>query len=79
MTSIPAPDRFTALVEAALGQARIVRSMIHDMVIPHLAPLKRGAAEHIARSIDRSRIFCPEMVHDLEALLTFLEREADTQ
>lgn len=71
------PGRFTTAVEQALGQARTIRAMVYDTVIPHLPPLRRGAAEHIIRLIDRRRIFNEATLHDLDALITLVEREAE--
>lgn len=72
-----APTRLTGLVEAALGQSRTIRAMLHDQVIPHLPPLRRGAAEHVARQLAPSQIFRTELLHDLDALISLSEREAE--
>ena len=72
-----ASDRFTGLVEIALGQSRVIHAMLQDVVVPHLPPLRRGIAEEVARRVDRGRIFDQEMLHDLEALIVFIEREAE--
>ena len=72
------PDPLASSVEWTLGQARVVGTILYDAVIPHLPPLKRGAAEHVARRITRSRIFEETMLHDLDALIALVEREAET-
>jgi hypothetical protein len=78
VTTLPtSPDSLTSAVERGLGQARVVRSMLYDSVIPHLPNLKRGAAEHIARRINRGSIFDETMLHDLGALIALVEREAE--
>ena len=69
----PAYDRLTGLVEAALGQSRVVRPALHSRVIPHLPPIRRGPAEHVIRRIDRSGLFEPTALADLEALLVQVE------
>ncbi|EAR51818.1 hypothetical protein OG2516_15994 [Oceanicola granulosus HTCC2516] len=71
------PGQLAAAVEQALDQARAIRAMLYDTVIPHLPPLRRGAAEHIIRCIDRGSIFLEKMLHDLDALIALVEREAE--
>ena len=76
-TTVPipaAPDRLTALVEAALGQSREVRTAVQVRTLPHLPPTRRGAAEHLVRRIDRGQLFDVHALHDLEALIHQLER-----
>lgn len=76
MTDIAPVTRLTGLVEAVLGQSRTIRAMLHDEVVPHLPPARRGAAEHVARQLIPSRVFASAMLHDLDALIALLEREA---
>nr|WP_111297749.1 hypothetical protein [Paracoccus saliphilus] len=77
MTDMAPATRFTSRVEAVLGQSRSIRAMLQDEVVPHLPPARRGAAEHIARRLVPSRIFTSETLHDLDALIAQLEREAE--
>lgn len=71
---LPAP---AGLVLPALCQARTVRQMLHDHVVPHLPPLRRGAAEHLANQLSASRILRAELLHDLDALISLVESEAE--
>lgn len=77
MTDTAPATRFTSRVEAVLGQSRSVRAMLQDEVVPHLPPARRAAAEHVARRLTPSRIFACETLHDLDALIAQLEREAE--
>ncbi|MGZ3215813.1 hypothetical protein [Paracoccus sp. T5] len=77
MNDMAPATRFTSRVEAVLGQSRSIRAMLLDEVVPHLAPARRAAAEHVARRLIPSRIFASETLHDLEALIAQLEREAE--
>lgn len=72
--ALPAP---AGLVLPALCQARTVREMLRDQVVPHLPPLRRGAAEHLAKQLSMSRILRAELLHDLDALISLVESEAD--
>lgn len=77
MTDMSPASRFTGLVEGALGQSRTIRAMLLDQVVPHLPPARRGAAEHVARQLVPSRVFGSAMLMDLDALIAFLEGEAE--
>lgn len=71
---LPAPS---GLVLAALQQSRTVREMLRDQVVPHLPPLRRGAADHVARQLASNRILRDELLHDLDALIALVESEAE--
>lgn len=77
MTDMLPATLFANLVEAVLAQSRSIRAMLLDEVVPHLPPVRRGAAEHVARRLIPSRIFASETLHDLDALIAQLEREAE--
>mgnify|MGYP001165755683 FL=1 len=76
-TPAPRPDPLASSVEWTLGQARLVGTIIYDLVLPNLPPIKRGAAEHLLRRISRSRIFDETMLNDLGALIALVERESE--
>lgn len=73
---VPLPP-LAGLVMAALFQARTAREMLHQDVVPHLPPLRRGAAEHVAKQLSAQRILRAELLHDLDALIALVEREAE--
>lgn len=71
---IPAdPDRLTALVEDALRRARCATEVLHDTVLPALAPGDRTGATRLLRALRGNSLFRGETVEEISALLRRLD------
>lgn len=64
-------------VADALRQARDVRDLLSQTIIPELEPRRRAAAEDLARRLAQATFFDEVTLRDIERFQWVLEREID--
>ena len=64
------------LTAEAVAQARLAQNQLCDVVVPMLPPQRRGLAEQIKRGLRGDGLLTESFLHDLAALVDFLERDA---
>ncbi|MGR3474469.1 MAG: hypothetical protein ACU0CJ_09135 [Sulfitobacter sp.] len=63
------------LIADAVGYARICQEVVFEIVIPLLAPQRRGIAEDVQRQLRGNNYISEAFVRDLTSMLDFLQRE----
>ncbi|MAZ22105.1 hypothetical protein [Roseovarius sp.] len=71
------PTVVARLVAVAYFQARVVRDVLLDAVVPRLPPLKRGLPVRVAARIGSDAIFDTSFLDDLGSLIASLEAQID--
>ncbi len=71
------PTVVARLVAVAYFQARVVRDVLLDAVVPRLPPLKRGLPVRVAARIGSDEIFDTSFLDDLGSLIASLEAQID--
>lgn len=65
---------FDVFVAQALEKTRIVEAAITVDVIPNFKPIRRVAAEHIVKRLQRREIFDARMIVEVEVLIEQISR-----
>ncbi len=65
-------------VEHALGTSRTARSALTGAALMNIPPARRGMITHFVRLLDKGQLFEEDTLREMDALIAFLEREAET-
>jgi hypothetical protein len=64
-------------VAYALRQARNVRAMLAEAVIPAISPARRSFADWLVQTLDHGKFFDEPALRDIDAFISLLQREID--